>query len=122
MKNIEKNNPGLIPYRGPIPKDSKGEIIVADALPGDERLSVPLGDQVWTRPLRFVPAQGYWLHFLRVKKSGVLNRHRHASPVNGYVLKGNCYYLEHDWVATEGSYVFAGARRHTYASNPTRCR
>jgi hypothetical protein len=43
---------------------------------------------------------------LRVARSGVFNRHRHASPVHGYVLKGRWYYLEHEWEATEGSYVF----------------
>ena len=41
-----------------------------------------------------------------VTKSGVLSRHRHPAPVHGFVLKGSWHYLEHDWVATEGSYVF----------------
>ena len=43
---------------------------------------------------------------LRVRKSGVLSRHRHPQAVHGMVLKGRWRYLEHDWVATEGSYVF----------------
>ena len=37
---------------------------------------------------------------------GLLNRHRHTGPVHGFVVKGTWKYLEHDWVATEGSYVF----------------
>ena len=36
----------------------------------------------------------------------VLSRHRHPQAVHGFVLKGRWRYLEHDWEATEGSYVF----------------
>ena len=43
---------------------------------------------------------------LRVRRGGVLGRHRHPSPVHGFVLKGRWRYLEHSWVADEGSYVF----------------
>src|SRR3546814_1686873 len=49
---------------------------------------------------------GGWCNLLRVRKSGVLSRHLHPAPVHGFVLKGQWRYLEHDWVATEGSYVF----------------
>jgi 2,4'-dihydroxyacetophenone dioxygenase len=34
------------------------------------------------------------------------DRHRHPQAVHGLVLKGRWHYLEHDWVAEEGSYVF----------------
>ena len=43
---------------------------------------------------------------LKVRKSGVLSRHRHPQAVHGFVLKGKWKYLEHDWWAQEGSYVF----------------
>ena len=46
------------------------------------------------------------MNLLKVKQAGVLSRHRHAQPVHGWVIKGKWHYLEHDWVATEGSYVF----------------
>ena len=36
----------------------------------------------------------------------MLSRHRHPQAVHGFVLKGRWRYLEHDWEATEGSYVF----------------
>ena len=36
----------------------------------------------------------------------MLSRHRHPQAVHGLVLKGRWHYLEHDWVATEGAYVF----------------
>jgi 2,4'-dihydroxyacetophenone dioxygenase len=103
---MRNNDPSWIPYRGPRPTHARGEIVVGDVIPADERLWVPLGDKVWSRPLSFVPSQGYWVHLLRVARTGVFNRHRHASPVHGYVLKGRWYYLEHEWEAVEGSYVF----------------
>ena len=42
----------------------------------------------------------------KVKKAGVLSRHRHPQPVHGFVLKGRWHYLEHDWTAEEGGYVY----------------
>jgi hypothetical protein len=41
-----------------------------------------------------------------VQKSGFLSRHLHPAPVHGYVIKGSWHYLEHDWVARAGDYVF----------------
>jgi len=46
------------------------------------------------------------MNLLRVRKSSVLSRHRHPQPVHGYVIKGQWHYLEHDWEATAGSYVY----------------
>ena len=46
------------------------------------------------------------MNLLKVTKSGVLSRHRHPNAVHGFVLKGRWQYLEHDWEAREGSYVF----------------
>jgi quercetin dioxygenase-like cupin family protein len=46
------------------------------------------------------------MNLLKMRKSGVLSRHRHPQAVHGLVLKGRWHYLEHDWVAEEGSYVF----------------
>jgi quercetin dioxygenase-like cupin family protein len=103
---IKPNDPDWIPYRGTTPRDARGEIVVPDVMPVDPREWVPIGDRTWSRPLSFVPSQGYWVHLLRVTRTGVFNRHRHASPVHGYVLKGRWYYLEHPWTAETGSYVF----------------
>ena len=36
----------------------------------------------------------------------VRERHRHPAPVHGYVIRGSWRYLEHDWVAREGMYIF----------------
>ena len=96
----------LTPYQLPFPPESLEEIVVPDAAVLDEREWVPQAENVWFRPLCLNRSQGYWMNLLKVKQAGVLSRHRHAQPVHGWVIKGKWHYLEHDWVATEGSYVF----------------
>ena len=96
----------MTPYQLPFPKDALEEIVVPNAIPDDERIWVPQAPNVWFRPLCLNRSQGYWMNLLKVKKSGVLSRHRHPQAVHGWVLKGRWYYLEHDWEATEGSYVY----------------
>jgi 2,4'-dihydroxyacetophenone dioxygenase len=108
------NSQERIPYRYPQPKESFPELVVPHAIPEDERLWVPLMENVWFRPLCLSASRGYWVNLLRVRKSGVLSRHRHPQPVHGYVLRGSWHYLEHDWIATEGSYVYeAPGETHT---------
>lgn len=80
--------------------------IATPVLPDDERVWVPQMKDVWFRPLLLNTVQGQWCNLLRVRKSGVLTRHLHPAPVHGYVIKGRWHYLEHDWVAETGSYVF----------------
>ncbi|MDG2385132.1 MAG: 2,4'-dihydroxyacetophenone dioxygenase family protein [Pirellulaceae bacterium] len=80
--------------------------IVTPTLPEDERLWVPQAENVWFRPLLLDVTGGSWVNLLRVRRTGVLSRHRHPAPVHGYVIKGSWRYLEHDWTAREGDYVF----------------
>jgi 2,4'-dihydroxyacetophenone dioxygenase len=80
--------------------------LVVTAIPEDERLWVPQASGVWFRPLLLNTVNGEWVNLLRVRRSGVLSRHRHPAPVHGFVLKGTWRYLEHDWVARAGMYVF----------------
>ena len=109
----EDQNP-MTPYQLPFPNDALDEIVIADAIPEDERLWVPQTDTVSFRPLCLNRSHGYWMNLLRVRQSGFLSRHRHPQPVHGFVLKGSWHYLEHDWVAREGSYVFeAPGETHT---------
>jgi 2,4'-dihydroxyacetophenone dioxygenase len=103
-------NEKWIPYKHPQPKESPPELIVPNAIPTDERIWVPVEENVWF---------GYWMNLLRVRKSGVLSRHRHPQPVHGFVLRGEWRYLEHDWVAREGGYVYeAPGETHTLVVDP----
>jgi 2,4'-dihydroxyacetophenone dioxygenase len=80
--------------------------IAQRAIPEDERVWVPQAENVWFRPLLLNTVTGSWCNLLRVRKSGVLSRHIHPSWVTGLVMKGSWRYLEHDWVASEGSFVY----------------
>lgn len=80
--------------------------IAIPAIPEDERVWVPQAANVWFRPLLLNTVTGSWCNLLRVRKSGVLSRHIHPSWVTGYVIKGAWRYLEHDWVAREGAFVY----------------
>jgi quercetin dioxygenase-like cupin family protein len=95
-----------IPYRGAQPGDMRPDMVVTDVWPEDERLWIPLSDGVFSRPLQYNVTQGHYTHLMRVTKAGMIARHRHAGPVHAYVLRGRWHYLEHDWVAEEGSWVF----------------
>lgn len=96
----------LVPFRGAQPSDMAPDLVIPDILPEDERVWVPLGDGVWSRPLQLNVTAGQYIHVLRVTRSGIVQRHRHAGPVQAYTLKGRWHYLEHDWQALEGTYVF----------------
>jgi len=80
--------------------------IAEQAIPDDERVWVPQAKDVWFRPLLLNTVTGSWCNLLRVRKAGVLSRHIHPSWVTGMVLKGSWRYLEHDWVANEGAFVY----------------
>lgn len=80
--------------------------IAVQAIPDDERVWVPQAPDVSFRPLLLNTVTGSWCNLLRVRKSGVLSRHIHPSWVTGYVIRGAWRYLEHDWVASEGSFVY----------------
>ncbi|MEN9316698.1 MAG: hypothetical protein RIS35_3091 [Pseudomonadota bacterium] len=99
-------DPRLIPYSKPQPWGMTPDIVINDVLTDDEKLWAPVGDGIWSRPLQLNVTGGFYTHVLRVKRSGLLQRHRHSGMVQAYVIKGRWYYLEHDWVAEEGSYIF----------------
>ncbi len=106
MTSSESDPRAPIPYQLPMPPDAQSDIVIGDAISDDDRVWVPQAEGVFFRPLCLNVAQGYWMNLLKVTRSGVLARHRHPNPVHGFVLKGRWRYLEHDWEATEGSYVF----------------
>ena len=61
-----------VPYHHPQPKESPPELVIPDAIPKDERLWVPVDENVWFRPLCLCVSRGYWMNLLKLKKSGVL--------------------------------------------------
>jgi quercetin dioxygenase-like cupin family protein len=72
----------------------------------DDNLWVPSSATVSFKPIILSTSQGYFVNLLRVRQNGILHRHRHAGPVHALVLRGRWRYLEHDWTAEEGSYIY----------------
>jgi len=95
-----------MPFQGKQPQDMAPDLVIPDMIPTDESLWVPQTPDVSFRPLCLNVSQGYYVNLLRVRKSGILSRHKHAGPVHAHVLRGRWEYLEHDWKATTGAYVF----------------
>lgn len=96
------------PYAGPPLPGVVEDLVVPGVLDEeiDERLWVPQAPGVHFRPLLLNVTQGYWVNILRVRRSGILSRHRHAGPVHAITLAGRWHYLEHDWWAETNSYAF----------------
>lgn len=97
------------PYQHSQPKYMSSDLILPKVLSewlNDDRLWVPTTDSVSFKPLLLHASAGYYINLLRVRKSGVLSRHRHSGDVHALVLKGRWYYLEHDWVAEEGAFAY----------------
>lgn len=99
-----------IPYQKPQPQAMRPDMVIHDAMAlsagSDPRLWVPLAEHVAVRPLQFNVTQGQYTHVMRVTKAGMIARHRHSGGVHAWVFKGRWHYLEHDWVAEEGSYIW----------------
>lgn len=97
------------PFRGEQPRGMPDDLVVPGALDvdaSDDRFWVPQAEGVSFRPLLLSVSQGYFVNLLRVRRSGVLSRHRHAGPVHAFPIRGRWHYLEHDWIAESGSYAF----------------
>lgn len=95
-----------VPYAKPQPWGMSPDMVIPDVDTDDERLWAPIAPGIWSRPLHLNVSAGFYVHLLKVKRSGLLQRHRHSGMVHAYVLRGKWLYLEHDWVAVQGSYVY----------------
>jgi 2,4'-dihydroxyacetophenone dioxygenase len=78
--------------------------VIPDVWPRDEKLWVPLSDGVWSRPLHFNVTAGQYTHLMRVTR--IIAVTATPGPVFAHILRGRWHYLEHDWVAEEGGFVF----------------
>jgi 2,4'-dihydroxyacetophenone dioxygenase len=90
------------------------EAYVEDAPIDDDRYYVPLTETVGSRPLLIAPTQNRWCDILRATGAGLVNRHYHPQQVFAYTISGKWGYLEHDWTATAGDFVYeAPGEAHT---------
>lgn len=86
--------------------DAKAETYIANAATEDERYYVPFSETVSSRPLWISPSQNKWADILMAKSAGLVNRHYHPHEVFAYTISGKWGYLEHDWTATAGDFIY----------------
>lgn len=86
----------------------------------DGKRFVPLRDGVAFRPFLFDVANGGWSSILRIDPGQQLACHYHTQPVYGYTIEGSWRYLEHDWVAHAGTFIYEPpGERHTLVAHET---
>ena len=108
--------------------DAKPEVYLHNAPTEDERLYVPFTETVKSRPLWISPSENRWCDILMATSAGLVNRHYHPHEVFAYTISGKWGYLEHDWTATAGDFVYEtpgeghtlGARRPGGCAPPRR--
>lgn len=68
---------------------------------------VPLAEGIEFKLLRSDFASGAWVNLIRIQGGGQFGRHRHnGGAVLGYCLEGEWNYLERDWIAKPGTFVY----------------
>jgi 2,4'-dihydroxyacetophenone dioxygenase len=96
----------LKPIENVFRPDAMPEVYIHNAATDDERYYVPITETVSSRPLWISPSQNMWCDILMAKSAGVVNRHYHPHEVFAYTISGKWGYLEHDWTATAGDFVY----------------
>ncbi|RSL72933.1 hypothetical protein CEP53_000963 [Fusarium sp. AF-6] len=92
----ERADQVAVPYRGPRLPAVPDDLVIPGIfdIECDERLWVPQAPDVWFRPLLFSVSGGYFVNILRVRRSGILSRHRHAEGGYAYEPPGDIHTLE----------------------------
>jgi len=96
----------ILPLAEVFKPDAKPEAYIKDAPTRDERYYVPFTDTISSRPLWISPHENRWADVLMAKGAGLVNRHYHPHEVFAYTISGKWGYLEHDWIATAGDFVY----------------
>jgi 2,4'-dihydroxyacetophenone dioxygenase len=86
--------------------DAKPEVYIRNAAYDDEKYFMPFTETVLSRPLWISPQANKWCDILYVKKAGLVNRHYHPHEVFAYTISGKWGYLEHEWTASAGDFVY----------------
>ena len=75
----------------------------------DDRRWVPYANGVWFQPCHFNVTSGGFSVVLKGLPGAALGTHYHIGTVRGFTIRGQWRYLEHDWVAKPGTFVYEPA-------------
>jgi len=79
----------------------------------------PYNDAVQVKYFRADPVRGEVLATFKLPAGELLPLHHHTGTITIFTVQGRWRFLEHDWVATPGSVVFApSSLRHTPQALP----
>jgi hypothetical protein len=91
------------------PNRRKREHFIAQVDLNDDRLWVPYADGVWLQPCCFNVTTGGFSVMLKALAGAKLGIHYHVGTVHGYTMRGHWRYLEHDWIAKPGTFIYEPA-------------
>ena len=84
----------------------------------NENLWVPYAEGVWFQPCQFNVTTGGFSVLLKGLPGAQIGVHYHVGTVRGYTIQGHWRYLEHDWVAKPGTFIYEPAgEAHTLVIN-----
>ncbi len=94
------------PIKDVFKPESLGDAYASKIADGDERYFVPISETVSSKPVWISPQRNMWADVLMSKSAGLVNRHYHPHQIFAYTISGKWGYLEHDWTATAGDFVY----------------
>jgi 2,4'-dihydroxyacetophenone dioxygenase len=103
ITNFSSFNDGLEPHQR-----ARGNFIANVEL-DDDKLWIPYVEGVWLQPCSFDLSAGAYSVVLKGMPGASLGIHYHVGQVYGYTIAGRWRYLEHDWIAKPGTFVFEPA-------------
>lgn len=100
------------------PSRRSREHFIAQTNLEDDRMWVPYAEGVWFQPCCFNVTSGGFSVVLKGLPGAMLGTHYHIGTVLGYTMSGHWRYLEHDWVAKPGTFIYEPAgEAHTLVIN-----
>ena len=91
----------------PVARD-RGHFI-AQVPSNDSAVWIPYAEGVWIQPCHFNVTTGGFTTLLKGLPGAALGVHYHVGTVRGYTIQGNWRYLEHDWIAGPGTFIYEPA-------------
>jgi 2,4'-dihydroxyacetophenone dioxygenase len=80
--------------------------LVTDLDLGENGPWVRYADDVWFQPCSFNLSSGSFSLVLKAMPGAGLGVHYHVGSVHGYTMKGHWGYLEYDWTAKPGTFIY----------------
>jgi 2,4'-dihydroxyacetophenone dioxygenase len=91
------------------PNQRSREHFIANTNLEADALWVPYADGVWFQPCCFNVTSGGFSLVLKGLPGSMVGTHYHVGTVHGYTMRGHWRYLEHDWIAKPGTYIYEPA-------------